>query len=163
ACHSSCTNPLRPPTTTLFPYTTLFRSAKHTGEDEANGLAPKALLAQAETLPELDLYHPWTIAPEEAIALAQRVEQAGRKDTRIVNSDGATVTSGFSVRAYGNTQGLVAAYPSSSHGMSCALVAEAGGEMQRDYYYHAHRNPQALMAPEEIGAKAAERTLSRLG
>lgn len=135
--------------------------AKHTGEDEYNGLAPKDLLVQE--VPELDLYHPWAMTPEEAIALAQRVEQAGREDKRIVNSDGATVTSGFSVRAYGNTQGLVAAYPSSSHGMSCALVAEAAGEMQRDYYYHAHRNPKALMEPEAIGAKAAERTLSRLG
>lgn len=137
--------------------------AKHTGEDEANGLAPKELLAQADSLPALDLHHPWALSPEEAITLAQRVEQAGREDKRIVNSDGATVTSGFSVRAYGNTQGFVAAYPSTSHGMSCALVAEAKGEMQRDYYYHAHRNPAMLMAPEEVGAKAAERTLSRLG
>src|SRR5699024_2905323 len=71
--------------------------AKHTGEDEYNGLAPKDLLVQE--VPELDLYHPWAMTPEEAIALAQRVEQAGREDKRIVNSDGATVTSGFSVRA----------------------------------------------------------------
>lgn len=137
--------------------------AKHTGEDDANGLAPKALLAQADQLPVLDLYHPWDITPEAAIALAQQVEAAGRQDARIVNSDGATVTSGFSLRAYGNTEGLVAAYPSSSHGISCALVAEADGQMQRDYYYSAHRNPAVLLSAEAIGETAAERTLSRLG
>ncbi len=137
--------------------------AKHTGEDEANGLAPKEMMAQAHNLPELDLYHPWAITPEEAIELAQQVEQAGRNDKRIVNSDGASVTSGFSVRAYGNSHGFVAAYPSSSHGMSCSLVAEQDGQMQRDYYYHAHRNPEALMAAEAIGTKARERAIARLG
>lgn len=137
--------------------------AKHTGEDEANGLAPKELLAQADQLPELDLYHPWELNPKDAIALAERVEAAGRQDPRIVNSDGATVTSGFSLRAYGNTEGFVAAYPSSSHGMSCSLVAEADGQMQRDYYYHTHRVPNRLMSPEAIGEMAAERTLARLG
>jgi hypothetical protein len=41
--------------------------ARYTEADPANGLADPALLAK--TIPDLDLWHPWDITPEEAIRL----------------------------------------------------------------------------------------------
>ncbi|HLR16820.1 MAG TPA: metalloprotease PmbA [Alcanivoracaceae bacterium] len=137
--------------------------AKHTGADEASGLAHPEQLADANALPDLDLCHEWAITPEQAIAIALQCEEAGRQDARIVNSEGAQVSVNMSTRAYGNSEGFVAAYNSSRHGLSCVLVAEQDGQMQRDYYYDSHRVPSELMAPEAIGAEAARRTLARLG
>ena len=42
--------------------------AKHASEDDCAGLADAALMARE--LPDLDLYHPWAIAPEQAVELA---------------------------------------------------------------------------------------------
>lgn len=137
--------------------------AKHTGADEANGLAAQEQLADANALPELDLCHEWHLTPEQAIALATRCEEAGRADARIVNSEGAQVTASINTRAYGNSQGLIAAYNGSRHGLSCVLVAEQEGQMQRDYYYDANRVPSLLMAAEAVGEEAARRTIARLG
>lgn len=137
--------------------------AKHTGEDAANGLASKEQLADANALPELDLCHEWQLTPEDAIALALRCENSGRSDSRIVNSEGAQVTASISTRAYGNSAGLVAAYNGSRHGLSCVLVAEQDGQMQRDYYYDASRVASKLMGAEAVGEEAARRTLARLG
>lgn len=135
--------------------------ARHTGEDEYAGLAPQALLAQE--IPDLDLYHPWALPPREAVDLVLACEAAGRKDDRIVNSEGATVSSGDSLRVYANSAGFQAGYPSSSHSLSCVLVGEQDGVMQRDYWYDAGRQADRLASAEQIGARAAERVLARLG
>src|SRR3954452_24400668 len=47
---------------------------RHTAEREAAGLPEPDLLAK-ET-PDLDLFHPWTLATEDAIELTQRCEAA---------------------------------------------------------------------------------------
>ena len=39
--------------------------AKHASEDECAGLADAALMARE--FPDLDLYHPWSISPEQAV------------------------------------------------------------------------------------------------
>lgn len=67
--------------------------ARHTEEDPANGLAEADLLATQ--IPDLDLWHPWDITPEEAIRLGIEIEDAGRDfDARIDNSDGSAVQVG---------------------------------------------------------------------
>ncbi len=136
--------------------------ARHTARDEFAGLADATDMARE--VPDLDLSHPWDITPEEAIELARQCEAAGRaKDRRLVNSEGASVGTHRGVRVYGNSHGFLAGYPSTSHSISCALVAQQGSEMQRDYWYTASRSPGSLDAPEQIGQRAAERTLARLG
>ncbi len=47
--------------------------------------------------------------------------------------------------------------------VSCSLVAQAGGDMQRDYWYAAARDPAELGDVEEIGRRAGERAIARLG
>src|SRR5216684_5512487 len=48
--------------------------ARHTAEDDCAGLPDAALLAKQA--PDLDLFHPWALGTEEAIALAKRCEDA---------------------------------------------------------------------------------------
>lgn len=135
--------------------------AQQTGEDPHSGLAEPALLAQ--DIPDLDLCHVWPLTPAEAIEQAQQCEAAGRTDARIVNSEGASVSSSVSVRVYANSNGFLGAYAGSHHSRSCVLVAEQDGAMQRDYWYDSQRDPSALTAPVEVGQRAASRTLARLG
>jgi len=47
--------------------------------------------------------------------------------------------------------------------MSAVPVARDGDSMERDYWYSVARTPEALEAAEEVGHRAAERALRRLG
>jgi PmbA protein len=136
--------------------------ARYTAADECAGLAdPEAL---AREVPDLDLYHPWSLEPEQAVTLARDCEAAGLGcDARLKNSEGATVTTHSGVRVYGNSHGFLQGYPSTSHSISCALVAQSGDEMQRDYWYSVARRAQALEDVSVIGRHAARRALRRLG
>ena len=136
--------------------------ARHTAADDCAGLADPELLARE--IPDLDLDHPWAIEPEEAVERARACEAAGLAvDKRLTNSEGGTLTSHRGVRVYGNSHGFLAGYTSTSHSLSCALIAEGGGEMQRDYWYSVARDPLALEVLAAVGRGAAERTLARLG
>ncbi len=136
--------------------------ASHTQDDPCAGLADAALMA-AE-IPDLDLYHPWQVTVEDAIALAIECEDAARDtDPRIVNSEGATVSTHAGLHVYGNSHGFVGGYPSSRHGLSCAVVGQEGESMQRDYWYSSARAAEELEPAAAIGRRASERTLSRLG
>ncbi len=136
--------------------------ARHTARDEFAGLADAADMARE--VPDLDLYHPWDLAPEEAIELARATEAAGLAvDKRLANSEGASVSTHRGVRVYGNSHGFLAGYPVTSHSMSCVLLAQDGSDMQRDYWYSAARDAQALEPGEAIGRRAGERAIARLG
>lgn len=136
--------------------------ARYTAEDPFAGLADPELMAQDP--PDLHLDLPWQLTPDEAIALAAECEAAGMSlDKRITNSEGGSVNTGRGVRVYGNSHGFVGSYASTSHGVSCVLVAGSGEGMERDYWYTSARDPGSLMTPEAVGRKAAERTLRRLG
>ena len=136
--------------------------ARHTSEDECAGLAEETLMATV--IPDLDLDHPWSLSPEAAIDMAIEVENAARAlDSRITNSDGATVARHRGTQVYGNSHGFLGGHPSTRHEISCAVIAEQDGSMQRDYWYSVSRRPDALEAPDAIGRKAAERTVRRLG
>jgi PmbA protein len=134
----------------------------YTEADEHAGLAEAARMAT--DIPNLDLAHPWAIESGEAIRLAIECEDAARQsDSRISNSEGASVSSSFGVCAYGNSHGFLASYPKSSHNISCVVVGKSDGDMQRDYYYSAARDASDLEAVDAIGKKAAQRTVARLG
>lgn len=136
--------------------------ARYTSEDVCSGLADKELMATY--LPDLDLYHPWAITPDEAIELALQAEAGGRElDGRIVNSDGASLDTSSGLHIYGNSHGFVGGYPGTRHSISCSLVGEQDGQMQRDYWYTVGCRKQDLESTELVGRKAAERTLARLG
>ena len=136
--------------------------ARHASEDDCAGLADAALMARE--LPELDLYHPWQIAPERAVELALGCEAAAfASDARIKNADGTTLSTHQGCRVYGNSHGFLGGYASTRHSLSCVMIAEGGGQMQRDYWYDVNRQGELLADPLTIGRKAAERSVARLG
>ena len=140
--------------------------AKFTGEDEYAGLAPAELMAETNTSNDaLDLYHPWDLAAEQAIEIARECETAARDyDTRIINSDGASISTYSGVSLIANTHGFIGIIPSSRHSLSCSVIGQEPGDsdMQRDYWYSTTRKHEALETAESVGKKAAERTLARL-
>jgi len=136
--------------------------ATYTAEDKHAGLADANLLCRE--LIDLDLDHPWDIDAAAAIELAIRCEAAGLDvDRRLKNSEGATVAQNRGVRAYGNSHGFFGQFAKTSHSITCALLAEQNGEMQRDYHYTAARSPDELESAEAVGREAARRTIARLG
>ena len=135
--------------------------ARYTSEDPCTGLADAELMATE--FHALDLYHPWSLEPQAVIELALECENAALSyDPRIVNSEGAAVDLNAGVSVYGNSHGFLQAQHKTRHSISCSVVAESGGHMQRDYWYDLSRNPDALASARSIGEKAAERTVRRL-
>ena len=136
--------------------------ANFTSKDDYAGLAEPELMARE--LPDLDLYHPWAIGIVEAEALALRAEAAALgMDDSIKNSEGASVSTGKGVHVYANTHGFCEGYPTSSHSLSCGVIAEKDNSLERDYWVTVARAYQELDEPEKVGEAAASRTLRRLG
>src|ERR1700756_949442 len=108
--------------------------ARYTAEDPYAGLIePEAL---AHDIPDLDLDHPWDLAPEKAIEIARSCEAAGLAvDKRVTNSEGGSLNTQRHTGVYGNSLGFLAGVSSTSHSVSCSLIAQPGDEMQRDYWY----------------------------
>jgi PmbA protein len=136
--------------------------ARYTAEDDCAGLADPALLARAWH--DLDLYHPWELSVEEAIALARECEAAAfAADSRLINSDGATVSQHEAQFVYANSNAFSGGYASSRHGLYCSVIGEEDGAMQRDDWYTSARAPSDLETAARVGRTAGERTARRLG
>ncbi len=135
--------------------------AHYTAPDECAGLAEPEHMAQQ--ILDLDLYHPWDLTPQKAITMAQACEASGLSQMNIKSSDGAQVGSSNSVRAYGNSHGLLVAYPQSRHGISCALIAAQDDKMERGGWSFSHRVADKLQDGAYVGLKAAERATRKLG
>ena len=136
--------------------------ARHTAEDEAAGLPEAELLARE--FPDLDLFHPWDLSAEDAVGIAKRCEAAAfAVSKKIRNSEGASVSRQHSQFVFANSLGFMGGYAGSRHWISCAVIAEEKGLMQRDDWYSASRVPAQLANPERLGRYAGERTAARLG
>ncbi|MEJ2137913.1 MAG: metalloprotease PmbA [Gammaproteobacteria bacterium] len=136
--------------------------ARFGAEDEYAGLAEAD--AMARDFPDLQLYHPWQLDAEGAIDLALECETAALEyDSRINNSEGATVSTHEACRVYGNSHGFLAGYPDTQHSLSCAVLAADGSEMQRDFEFTVARDPAELVGPKTVGQGAGQRTIDRLG
>lgn len=136
--------------------------AEHTQEDRCAHLAPSERMAT--DIPDLDLYHPWPVTVEEAIALAVACEDAARAyDPRIINSEGASLSTAESIHVLGNSQGFIGGYPTSRHSLDCAIIGQDGESMQRDHWWTTARRSADLDPAQQVGERAAERTVARLG
>jgi PmbA protein len=136
--------------------------ARYTASDKYAGLADEGSMASDP--PDLDLAHPWVLDSEDAIRLAIECEDAARSfDKRISNSEGATVATNTGVRAYGNSHGFIGSYRKTSHSMSCVVVGQTDGDMERDHWYSTARDHGDLDSAQSIGRTAARRTVERLG
>jgi PmbA protein len=135
--------------------------ARFTAEDACSGLADAALMARVP--PDLDLFHPWDLAADDAIEMTRACEAAALGfDARINNSEGASVATHRGLHVYGNTHGFVGGYPTTSHTLSCVVLAGTGEDMQRDYWYTSSRDWRDLESGEIVGRESARRTIARL-
>lgn len=134
--------------------------AKYTAEDDCAGIADAELMAN--DYPELDLEHPWEIETDAALEQAIRCEQIARDDKRIVNSEGASVSSISTQLTYANSHGFLGEYRGTRHSISCSVIAGDDNGMQRDYWYSVARDAKKLQAVEAVGEMARERTVRRL-
>jgi PmbA protein len=140
--------------------------ARHTEDDPAAGLADATLMARAAAadgrFPDFDGWHPWALDAARAGDIALACEQAGRDDTRIRNSDGASVGSSESLVVYANSHGFTGRERGTRHSIGCALIAGEGDAMQRDGWYTTGVAESDLEAAAAVGRRAAERTIARL-
>jgi PmbA protein len=136
--------------------------ARHTAEDDCAGLPDAELLAREA--PDLDLYHPWPLSTEDAVDLAKRCEAAAfAVSKKIRNSEGATVSAQQTQFAFANSLGFSGGFAGSRHWLSCAVIAEEKGLMQRDDWYSASRVPAKIADPRALGRYAGSRAAARLG
>ncbi len=140
--------------------------AKVTGADPFAGL-PEREAFGSNDVDALALYFDdvQEIPTTARIELAQRCEAAAMNfDARIQNSGGANFDASSSRRVIVNSRGFSGNYRRSYCGFYVSPIAQdASGAMQRDYWYSSSRTSRLLASPEEVGRKAAERALRRLG
>jgi PmbA protein len=139
--------------------------ARATAEDPAAGL-PDDGFADPAAIPDLALSDPADrgVRAETLIDAARRAERAARAvDPKIENSEGSSASASFARVAYASSAGFSGGYESASHALFSEPIARANGSMQRDYWLTAARSLTALASPEEVGRRAAERALRRLG
>jgi PmbA protein len=84
-------------------------------------------------------------------------------DPRITNSEGASFSAYAGERVFANSRGFAGSYRTSSCSLSATPVARQGDSMERDYWYSLARSHSNLESPAEVGRRAAERTIRRLG
>ena len=135
--------------------------ARFTEDDECSGLPEPELLAS--NLFDLDLYHPKTLTPDEAVAIAKECEETALSmDARITNSEGSDVSSDESQAVFANSLGFSIYDKRTRYGVSCVAVAADNNGMQRDYWAESRRAFADLPQIAEIGTTAANRVLARL-
>lgn len=120
----------------------------------------------APPLPDLRLYDPQIAATstEQKIAMARACEEAAfRTDPRITNSEGAGFGSGTTYTVLANSNGFIGSYRSSGCSVYCQPLAEEEGKKQVDYEWAFARSLSNLESPEEVGQRAAQRVLRKLG
>ena len=130
--------------------------ARFTAEDACSGLADAALMAaiaaRSRSVASLDL------TADRAIEIAKACEAAALDfDPRINNSEGASLSTHQGLHVYGNTHGFVGGYPTTSHTLSCVVLAGKGEDMQRDYWYSSSRDWR------ELGRRGGHRARERRG
>ncbi len=135
--------------------------ARYASSDEFAGLPDRELLATE--FPDLELCHPWNLSAKDGIELAIACESAALGyHPDISNSEGASVNSHQGVTIIGNTLDFLHGYPTTRHSLSCSVLGQRGESMQRDYWYSVARAAEDLQAAQEVGEKAARRTIARL-
>jgi PmbA protein len=130
-------------------------------EDPFEGLPAPSELAQHYK--ELSLDHPWDITPAAAIELGIALEKAAlSQHEKIKQSEGVHVSTQRAIQTFGNSLGFFEGEARTRHSLSCVLIAEKDGKMQRDYAYDTRRDYRDLLPTVEIAAQAAKRTVARL-
>ncbi|RUU99155.1 TldD/PmbA family protein, partial [Mesorhizobium sp. M1A.F.Ca.IN.020.03.2.1] len=81
----------------------------------------------------------------------------------VTNSSGSSASAGLGGLVLATSHGFVGQYVASRFSRSTSVIAGQGTAMERDYEFSSRQHFADLDAPEEIGRKAGERAVRRLG
>jgi PmbA protein len=135
--------------------------AKLAPEDKFAGLAPKDRLAKK--IPALDLEDMAEPAPEVLVARARDAESAGMAVKGVTNSEGGGASFSRAGVALATSHGFYGRYAGTSHSIGVSLLAGEGVGMERDYDQASARHAGDLRSAEDIGRRAGELAVRRLG
>ncbi|MBC6981040.1 TldD/PmbA family protein [Caulobacter sp. 17J80-11] len=136
--------------------------AKLAPEDPYAGLAPEELLARGPH-PDLDLYDPTELSPEQMEAQALAAEAAARAVQGVSNSDGASSSWSTGAWRLVTSTGFEGAHRGSAFSLSASVIASDENGMERAGEGRTARNLGDLPSAEAIGRDAGERAVKRLG
>ena len=136
--------------------------AQEAPEDPFAGLAPSELLQHGE-LPPLQSGDGRDPDPQELRERALEAERAALAVGGVTNSSGAGASASATTIALATSGGFSGAYSSTGHSCSASVIAGEGATMQRDHAWHSARYLEDLEGPSEIGQRAGERAVARLG
>jgi PmbA protein len=134
--------------------------AKAAPVDPYCGLADPAMLQKSP--PELDLYDGFEPTGDQLRDAAKAAEEAALAVQGVTNSEGGSAYFGEVHVALATSTGFTGSYRSSSHGLSCSVIAGEGTGMERDGEYQSVRHYSDLRTPEDIGQVAGQRAVERL-
>ncbi len=137
--------------------------ARLTPEDPYCGLADPDLLA-AKDASKLDLesYDNAVPSPAELRDLVLACEQAALDVPGVVSSEGASISWGKSTLLLKTSRGFSGVSKDSSFGLWASVLAEKGGDKQREAYGHSAVFFEDLEDPRLIGKTAGDKAVRRL-
>jgi len=105
------------------------------------------------------------LTTEEMRDLALRMEASMfDHDKRVTNSDGAEMGVTRGQVALANSLGFGGSYIGTQAALSIeAICDDADGKKRNDYWFSAERTLRRLESPEDVGRKAAERAVAKIG
>ncbi len=128
---------------------------------------PHAGLAEPEQLaggaPELDLLDAAPPASEELVRQASEAEAAALAVAGVTNSGGAGAGWSETRLALASSNGFASGYRRSGRGLSASVLAGEGTAMETGADWTQAVHAEDLEAPAEIGRRAGERAVARLG
>ena len=135
--------------------------AKLAPEDPYCGLADESQLTTHSV--DLQLYDDTPMTPAQLKARALDVEASALAVKGVQQAEGANANHASSAIYFMTSHGFSQGWTSSRHGLSVSAIAESDGTMERDFDYDGTRWLEDLKTPEEIGRRAGERVIARLG
>jgi PmbA protein len=135
--------------------------ARVSPEDPYQGLADPSRLARE--LPDLDLFDGTRVSAERLKDDALAAEEAALAVPGVTNSSGSGASAGLGGLVLATSHGFVGSYIASRFGRSVSVIAGEGTGMERDYEYSSRLHFADLDAPSDIGRKAGERAVRRVG
>ena len=129
--------------------------------DEFAGLAdPKDL---ATEIPDLERDEPGEPDPQWLIDQARACEDVARANPAITNSEGASASWRRGSFAMAASNGFTGGHGGTRASIGISVIAGEGLGMERDYDFTSARFRTDLDRPEDVGQRAAERVLKRIG
>ena len=135
--------------------------AKASPEDPHQGLADEELLARAPK--DLDLFDGTELSSATMREDALEMEAAALDVGGVTNSGGAAASAGMGGLVLATSHGFLGHYTASRFSRSVSVIAGEGTGMERDYDFSSRLHFADLDGGREIGRRAGERTVKRLG